>query len=274
MHALILSFEIVLPVLYFVTIWLYGRAFFSGRRLSEQLKTPFLITTLIVHAGYIISRTLLLGHFPITSIFEISTLIAFTITLVYAYIELKIKNRTTGYFILNLPFFFQLLSTCFIKDTPAVAAILRSNLLGFHVSTALLGYSALAISAVYGFLYLMLYHNIKSSHFGVIYNRLPNLEALERMSVTAITIGFILLTIAIILGMILLQVVFSMDFLSDPKLLGTFATWLIYALGLSAKKMAGWSGRKIVILSISGFVIAIFSMTVINMVFSGFHDFR
>ncbi|TAK59949.1 MAG: cytochrome C biogenesis protein, partial [Bacteroidetes bacterium] len=202
------------------------------------------------------------------------SLIALTITVVYAYIEMRIQNRTTGYFILILPFFFQLCSTLLIKEMPAVPLLLRNNLLGMHVSTALFGFSALAISAVYGFLYLMLYHNIKSSHFGVIYNRLPTLEALERMSFTAIGVGFILLTVAIILGIVLLRTVFQPMYLTDPKLFGTIATWLLYAVGLTAKKVAGWSGRKIMVLSIMGFVVSLFSMTVINMLFSKFHNFQ
>lgn len=232
------------------------------------------MVTLCLHAVYILFRTIVLGHFPITSIFEILTLITFTITMVYAYLELRLKNTTTGYFILILPFFFQIFSSIFIKANAEVLAILQSNLLGIHVSSALFGFSALAISAVYGFLYLMLYHNIKSNQFGVIYNRLPNLEALQRMSYTSIWIGFTLLTVAIILGMILLNTVHQFSFITDPKLFGTFATWLLYALGLTAKKVFGWSGRKIMVLSIVGFAISLFSMTVVNMLFSGFHNFQ
>ncbi len=274
MSIAILSFEIVLPFLYALTIWLYGKAFYSGVKFAEKAKTPLLTLTLVAQAMYFLVRTIILGHFPITSIFEILSLIAFTITLVYFYIEMKIRNSTTGYFILMLPFFFQLTSSIFIKETPAVPEILRSNLLGFHVTSALLGYAALAISAVYGFLYLMLYHNIKSSHFGVIYNRLPNLEVFERMSYTATWFGFTLLSVAIILGLILLMIMFDSSFITDPKLFGTVATWLLYAIGLYAKKIAGWQGRKIMVLSITGFVIALFSMTVINMVFSNFHNFQ
>lgn len=232
------------------------------------------MVTLCLHAVYILFRTIVLGHFPITSIFEILTLITFTITMVYAYLELRLKNTTTGYFILILPFFFQIFSSIFIKANAEVLAILQNNLLGIHVSSALFGFSALAISAVYGFLYLMLYHNIKSNQFGVIYNRLPNLEALQRMSYTSIWIGFTLLSVAIILGMVLLNTVHQFSFITDPKLFGTMATWLLYAVGLTAKKAFGWSGRKIMVLSIVGFAIALFSMTVVNMLFSGFHNFQ
>ena len=160
-----------------------------------------------------------------------------------------------------------------IREVTEIQPILRSNLLGLHVSSALLGYAAITISAVYGFLYLMLYHDIKSSRFGVIYQRLPNLETLERMSFTATVFGFILLTIAIIVGLIWLPRIAEGVPYTDPKLLGTVAIWLIYAVGLAAKRLKRWHGRRMMVLSMFGFATAMFSMTIINVFLSSFHKF-
>ncbi|MFI5251077.1 MAG: inner membrane protein YpjD [Bacteroidota bacterium] len=272
--GLVLRFlEIALPVLYFGTAWTYAKSFFRGIKLAESLKSPLLGITILVHALYILLRTVEYNHPPITSVFEIFSLIAFTITLSYVYIEFRTNNRTTGYFILILPFFFQLISSIFIGGRQNVPPMLENKLLGLHVSSALLGITAITISAVYGFLYLMLYHDIKSSQFGVIYKRLPNLEALERMSYTANIFGFLLLTVAILVGLIWLPRSVENFSYTDPKLFGTFAIWIIYAVGLTVRNVAGWHGRKVIVLSMVGFAIAIFSMTVINVLFSSFHKF-
>jgi ABC-type transport system involved in cytochrome c biogenesis permease subunit len=42
---------------------------------------------------------------------------------------------------------------------------------------------------------------------------------------------------------------------------------------LTAKRIFGWQGKRIVVLSMFGFALAMFSITVINMFFSGFHKF-
>ena len=273
MRILINLCEILLPVLYFATIWVYARAFFSNVKSAERLRTPLLFATLLTHGTYIALRTAEFQHPPITSMFEILSLIAFTVALVYSYIELRLKIKSTGYFILILPFFFQLVSSILIKEVPLIPPILRSNLLGLHVSSALLGYAAITISAVYGFLYLMLYHDIKSSQFGVIYQRLPNLETLERMSFTATVFGFILLTVAIVVGLIWLPQIAGGVSYADPKLFGTIAIWLIYAIGLTAKRLKGWQGRRMMVLSMFGFATAMFSMTIINVFLSSFHKF-
>lgn len=273
MRPLILIFELVLPALYFLTVWNYAKSFFSGLREAESRKSILLVTTILFHSLYIVVRAIEYRHPPITTIFEILSLIAYTVAVVYAYIEFRTRNNSTGYFILMLPFFFQLCSSIFIKEPTQIPAILRSNLLGFHVSSALLGYAAITIAGVYGVLYLMLYHDIKSSQFGVIYKRLPNLETLEKMSLTATGFGFALLTIAIVVGLIWLPRAIPDFSYADPKLFGTLAIWVIYAMGLLARRIAGWRGKRIMWFSIFGFGLAIFSITVINLFFTGFHKF-
>jgi len=273
MPSVISFLEIILPLLYFITIWAYAKSFFSDIKAAETVKTLLLYGTVITHAGYIVLRTAVYHHPPITTTFEILSLIALTVSLSYLVIEIRTQNKTTGYFILIFPFFFQLISSLFIKERTEIPLILQSNLLGFHVLSALVGYAAITISAVYGFLYLMLHHEIKSSRLGVIYKRLPNLEMLERMSFTATILGFIFLTIAIIVGIIWLPRAYSEFSYSDPKLIGTLAVWCIYFIGLTAQQLAHWRGKRIIIVSMAGFIAALFSMTIINTFFSGFHKF-
>lgn len=265
--------KILLPILYFIVVWIYGKAFFGSSKSAEKLKTPILYLLIFFHAIYLILRTVTFSHPPITKIFEIMSVVAFSVCFAYAYIELKTKVKGTGYFILMVAFFFQLISSIFITDLLAVPDILRSNLLGFHVVSALLGFSAITISAIYGMLYLMLYHDIKSNRFGIVYQRLPNLEILERMSLTATKFGFILLTVAIVVGFVWLPKAFDTFSYADPKLIGTVFIWVLYATGLAANKIARWQGKRIVWLSILGFIVSFFSMTIVNMFFSGFHKF-
>ncbi|HEY4643192.1 MAG TPA: cytochrome c biogenesis protein CcsA [Bacteroidota bacterium] len=265
--------QVLLPFLYFATVWAYAKAFFSGSAPARKAKTPLLAVTLSAHLAYLLARTAAFEHPPITSLFEILSVIAFSISLAYLILEWKTKVKGTGYFILNLPFFFQLVSSLLVKDQVYVDPVLRNNLLGIHVSSALLGYAAITISAVYGFLYLMLYHRIKSNRFGVIYERLPNLEVLERLSFVSTAIAFVFLTVAIAVGLVWLPKAFSDFSYTDPKLVGTVLIWLVYGTGLAARKLAGWYGKRIVILSIVGFGVAIISMTLINIFFSGFHNF-
>jgi cytochrome c-type biogenesis protein CcsB len=265
---------IIMPLLYAGLVTIYGVSFFKGSPWANRRKTHILFVAISVHLLYIFVRTATFDHPPITTVFEIMTTLAFCIAIAYMYIELKTKATNTGFFILLLALVFQTASSFFIKDLLDIAPILRSRLLGFHVSSALLGYTAISLSAVYGILYLMLYHEIKSSRFGLIYNRLPNLEMLEKMSHKAEVFGFIMLTIAICVGVFWLPRAFPNFSYWDPKLISTLMIWILYAIALSAKRQLGWQGKKTVILSVIAFAFVFLSMTVINLYLSGFHSFQ
>ncbi len=265
---------VLLPFLYAGLVLLYAFSFFRGPRKVEKLKTPAVVAIIAVHLVYLAARTIAFDHPPITSVFEIMTVLAVSIAIAYLYIELRTNASTTGFFILFLAFLFQTFSSLFIRDLLQIPEFLHSLVLGLHVAAALLGYTGISLSAVYGLLYLMLYHEIRSSRFGIIYNRLPNLETLETMSVRSETFGFWALSLAIVVGIFWLPRVFKDFSYWDPKLVGTIAVWVLYAVGFAAKKRYGWQGRKMMIISLIAFCFVFFSMTVINLYLSGFHSFH
>lgn len=272
--AIILTIlNIALPLIYFALVWTYGKAFFSDLSWAKLAKSKLLVVTILLHFLYFILRTVTFNHPPVTSVFEIFSVLAFAVAVAYVVIERQSGAKETGYFILSISFFFQLGSSLFIRDPVEVPQILRSNWFGLHIASALIGYAAITISAVYGLLYLMLYHEIKANRFGVIYKKLPSLETLEKMNFIAITLAFLFLTLAILAGFIWLPRAFTSFSYADPKLLGTIAIWSMYGIGILARKRGILRGRSVMILSICAFAVALFSMTIINMVFSGFHRF-
>ena len=258
---------------YCTLVWTYGKAFFADRQWAKRAKTPLLLFTLTLHLVYLTARIVMFRHPPVTTVFEIFTVLAFSVAVTYLIIELRSRQKETGYFILNIAFFFQLASALFIKDTPEVPEILRSPLFGAHVTAALLGYACITIAGAYGLMYLMLYHEMKATRFGVIYKKLPTLESLERMAITAMQLTFALLGIAIVFGFIWLHHLYANAYYGDPKLVGTVLVWAMYGFIGVAKNRFGLQGRKIMIVSIAGFLVSLFSMTVINIFFSGFHKF-
>lgn len=265
--------NILLPLLYAITFGIYAFDFWRGEKRFTNSKRVFLFLTLLLHLIYLLNRTVFFNHPPITNVFEIFTILAFSISFSYFILELVTDIRGTGPFIIIISIIFQVVSSLFIKDIPIVKDILRSNLLGVHVVSALVGYSGITVSAVYGFLYLTLYKDIKLNKFGLIFNRLPNLEVLEKLSYYSAVIGFILLTFAIIFGIIWLPKAFPNFRFTDPKLIGTFIVWVLYGIGILSKTFGKWRGKKVVFLSIIGFVIAILSTMFTNFLSSSFHSF-
>jgi ABC-type transport system involved in cytochrome c biogenesis permease subunit len=265
--------NILLPVFYLGTFSVYFYDFMNEESKFINVKRLFIFITLLAHLFYLLLRTSEFHHPPITNVFEIFTVLAFSTTFSYFLLELITDIRGTGPFIIVISFAFQLISTSFITDQIEVKEVLKSNLLGTHVISALLGYSGFTMSAVYGFLYLTLYKDLKLNRFGLIFNRLPSLDVLEKLSFYSAVIGFILLTIAIIIGVIWLPVAFPKFSFLDPKLIGTTIVWLLYGIGIFTKLFSKWRGKKLILFSITGFLLAILSTIMTNFLAKSFHSF-
>jgi len=266
-------FNAALPFLYILTFAFYAYDFFKGGERFSNAKRLSLFLTLFIHCSYLILRTVEFDHVPITNVFEIFTLLACTISFSYFVLELLTDIRGTGMFILIFSIIFQIISTLFIKDLMEVKPVLRNHFLGLHVVSAMLGYSGLTVSAVYGFLYYLLFNKIKKGDFGLLYERLPNLEIMERLSFVAAVIGFALLTIAIIMGALWLPKAFPNFSHFDPKLVITTLIWVMYGAGIISKLMGKLQGKKAILFTMIGFVLAMVSIAVSNFLAESFHTF-
>lgn len=273
MYSAVKILNILLPVFYGLTFLVYLYDFVKEKHKFANSKRIFLFITLILHTFYLLARTIDFNHPPITNVFEIFTVLAFSISCSYFILELLTDIRGTGLFIIVFSIIFQLISSVFIQDLTSVKEVLRNRMLGLHVISALLGYSGITISAVYGLLFWMLYKRIKLNKFGLIFERLPSLEILEQLSYYSVVIGFVLLTMAIIIGVIWLPSAFPNFTYFDPKIVATAVIWIIYGIGILSKSIGGWRGKKVIMFSIAGFFVAFFSILLTNFLAKSFHSF-
>ncbi|MEI7812836.1 MAG: cytochrome c biogenesis protein CcsA [Ignavibacteria bacterium] len=273
MYPAVKTLNILLPVFYCLTFLVYLYDFVKEKNKFANSKRIFLFVTLLAHAVYLLIRTIEFNHPPITNVFEIFTVLAFSVSCSYFILELLTDIRGTGMFIIIFSILFQLVSSIFVQDFLAVKELLRSRMLGLHVISALLGYSGITISAVYGILFWILHKEIKLNHFGLVFDRLPSLEILEQLSYYSLVIGFALLSVAITIGIIWLPLAFPNFNYFDPKLVATAAIWLLYGVGIFSKIVGGWQGKKVIIFSIAGFCLAILSLLITNFLAKSFHSF-
>ena len=273
MNSTINTLNILLPILY-VALWIdYAFLFFRNQILTKRITKYLLCVTVLTHWFYLLSHTFSYQQFPFATVFEAFSFIAFSVTTLYLFIEYRIGVRTTGFFILGIVFFFQIVSSLFIEAPLQTSELLWEPIFILHVSCALLGYSGMAISAVYGLLYLMLFYDIKKQRFGLIYKQLPSLEVMATFNYRSATLGQFFLTVAMIGGITLLVQVYGTYWTWDSKLMVTFIAWLIYTVCIAGKLFFNWSERKIAITSITGFGLILFSLVFVNLVFTRFHGF-
>ena len=143
-----------------------------------------------------------------------------------------------------------------------------------HVVLAVIGYSAISISALYAFLYILLNHNIKYHRLGIIYEKLPPLRNLERLSIRSIQIGIFTLGLGILAGHIQAKQMIGTYWPMDPKVIYNNIIWFCYFLGHIIAQMYKWRGRWMAYLAILGFGILIFTNIMIIFIKNTFHQFQ
>jgi HemX protein len=273
LQTLLDAANILLPIAYLLLAVAYGFLFFSSHPVAARWVTPGLRATILAHAAYLTALGVHHGQFPAATVSQALSVVALAVAAVYAFVEWRGRERATGFWLVALVFFFQLLSSVFSRPNPPDRAIFHNPLFATHVSLALLGYAAFVVAAGYAFLFLQLYRELKAGRFSTFFGKLPPLEVLERMMLGALTAGFCALTLAVAIGAFWAQQLYSTDWLRDPKILFTLATWVLYALALLLRRLRRWQGRQTALASLAGLGAILFSMMAVNFFSTDFHGF-
>jgi ABC-type transport system involved in cytochrome c biogenesis permease subunit len=277
---LLLAFLLdMLPVLYGVAFFDYVLVFVTEDAFVRRLARPLLWTAVGVNIVYLAGFTIFFEHIPLVTVYQVVGAVGFAVAVTYLWVESRTGTPYTGPFILFLVLVFQVVNTLFPKLDREMQEILRSKIFSLHVSAAVLGYSAFAVAAVYGLLYLLQYQEIRTKRFGLIFRRLPSLDILDRMNFYAAAAGFVLLTLAIGLGAWWGSIASAADptrfgapFL-DPKVFVALLTWALYGAALVGRRVVSWGGARMAYSSLIGFLVVLFSMFAVNLLMTKFHVF-
>jgi HemX protein len=272
MEVVVKLLNTLLPLLYALVVVAYAIDFRIDEPVAARIGRRLMEASVALHVLYVGLRTVLYRHIPLAATAEVATTVALALALVYLFVERRTREHRTGAFVIAVAFVLQTASSAFIESPGEFPKLLRSPLFGIHTIAAVVGYTAFALSAIYGVLFLLLYHELKTKRFGLIYDRLPPLEALARMSVGAIGVGVAALAITISCGAIWARREFP-GFTRDPKFLLTVATWLVYLAVLFLHRFRHWSGRRTIGYSLVGFLLLVFSFLAAHLWLESFHAF-
>jgi len=266
--------RIVLPFFYWFSGIFYFVYFLKKKPKHGKVASLSLLLTIILHTFYLVLKGVIFKYFPIINVFEAFSVLAFAIAIIYFIVETTTKVGTTGIFMVLIVCLLQTISSSFTVNMETMPKILKSNVLFFHTSSAILAYTAFFMATVYSTLFVTLFQNLKKSKFGLFFNRLPSLEALDNMANRSMVIGVFFMALAIILGSFWKKIQLGLFFDWDPKIITAYFIFTIYIMILLGKKVFHWSRVQLSYFAIVGFLLIIFSMTVVNFATNSFHKFN
>jgi cytochrome c-type biogenesis protein CcsB len=101
----------------------------------------------------------------------------------------------------------------------------------------------------------------------------PSARQLEALSFRLNAIGFVLWTFTLIGGAIWAEHAWGRYWGWDPKEVGTFVAWVVYAAYLHARTTRGWAGRKAAYFVYVGYAVVLANFTVVNLFVDGKHSY-
>ncbi len=262
----------LMPSLYLFSAIAYVVVFVTEHPTVQRLARGSLFVAVLVNLVFFSAFTTHFGHIPMVTAQQVIGNVGFAVAAIYLWIQNLTKTPHSGPFILTLVVLCQIVGVLNPRFDRVVPEILDSAMFSVHVIVALLGYSALALAGVYGFIYLLLYKEIRFKRFGLVFRRLPPLEVLDRMNFIATTVGFAFLTVAIATGISWAARVYE-DKLIDPKLIVGVLTWLFYGATVVGRKYRSWRGSRFAYSSSLGFTAVLLLMFAVNSFFTKFHVF-
>lgn len=265
-------FELALTC-YFTATIISVIELFRGSKETSRLMLIAAWAGLLLHTASIVYRYVSAGHLPIASMHDASSFFAWCVLVMFFFLEYRYRIGIIGSFILPIVFLLMLLSSVLPRAIHPLSPVLNSYWLGIHTLLAFLGNAAFAVAFGIGIMYLLQEHYLKSKHTHGLFKRLPSIQVLDEMNYKLITLGFPLLTLAIITGALWAESAWGSYWRWDPKETWSLITWLIYALILHIRLTAGWRGKRAAILSIIGFLIVLFTFIGVNLTLKSLHSF-
>jgi ABC-type transport system involved in cytochrome c biogenesis permease subunit len=272
-----------LPLLLYVAAGVAYAIHFARRDPAiGRTATTLLLFGALVHTFVIGMQTMEVRHVPFANPSRAVSTFVWLFTLSYLYLELTTDERAMGVFILPLIVGLQTIPALY-PGTEYQDPVLDSPWFWVHVSSLLFAYASFGLAGILGVTYMLQFKEIKKKHLGYFYTRLPSLQILDVMNSRAVAVGWIFLTVGVVVGVVWtaqargvapndpnLQAM-SLD---DPKIFVALLTWTVYSFAVFARRTLGWTGRRAAWLSTLGFAFAMLNFLAINYFVTTSHTFN
>lgn len=143
------------------------------------------------------------------------------------------------------------LVSTFAPDTAPAQHVTTGMVL--HISSSFLAYAVLTLAAIQAALVGVQDHQLRQRHTRGIIQILPPLQLMERMLFELLWVGVILLSVAIVSGVLFMEDVFAQHLVHKTVL--TILAWLVFAVLLWGRSRLGWRSQTAVRYTFAGFAL-------------------
>ena len=233
---------------------------------QDPISHYLLILVFLLLVTYTIIRSIRIGFVAVTTTYESLLLFAESIVFLLIFYRIKSGKRALPFLIgggtlLSLILLALASSPIISSDLVPPVPALQSYWLVLHVTFSFFGEAFFSIAFITSIYYLVSKDNIRKSQ-------------LDKITYKTIIIGYCLFTAGgMIFGAVWAYYAWGRYWGWDPKETSAFVTWLIYTLYLHQRLTGKAKGKVGAILSITGFLLTLFTFLGVNYLMSGLHSY-
>uniref|UniRef100_A9QCA0 Cytochrome c biogenesis protein CcsA n=1 Tax=Trachelium caeruleum TaxID=28494 RepID=CCSA_TRACE len=264
-----------------------------------------IITTFLCLTGFLVTRWIYSGHFPLSNLYESLIFLSWSFSLIHIVAYLK-KNKNLSRITASSTIFTQGFATSGllteINKSGILVPALQSEWLIMHVSMMILSYAALLCGSLLSAALLVItcrkkfnellrlieslsfdkiqYRNQRIHLFGKTYffsvknyYKIQLVQQLDYWSYRVISLGFIFLTMGILSGAVWANEAWGSYWSWDPKETWAFITWIIFAIYLHTRTNKNFWGANSAIVAVIGFLIIWICYFGVNLLGIGLHSY-
>lgn len=205
----------------------------------------------VLHLVAISELTMSLGHVPVDNFNESSSVWAFLIAVLFLFVYWRYHFASFSVCVFPLVFLMTLVGAMETPVSGWSSPGVRNAWLAIHVVLILLGYAALLLTSVASVFYLVQERQLKRKRPSRFFDRLPPLGTLDTLMTTAMSFGFVFITLGVVSGSTWAFVETGTDWIRSPRVALALVTWAFYLTMVFFRANAGWRGRKAALMAIA-----------------------
>lgn len=198
---------------------------------------------------------------------------AWSVCAAYLVLQFKTKTRVLGAFISPLILLLMLAAAGEEAGKSIRPQNLQNGLTTLHLFLTIFGEALFVIASCAGLMFIMQNRLLKSKKLSGMSRLLPSLSDLDRINHMCLLWGFPVLSVGVIAGVVFAQMSWKSCWLTDPKIIWTFAAWIIYGFLLHQRLAIGWKGYRMALISGITFILLLVSYFGVKICFSTLHNF-
>jgi cytochrome c-type biogenesis protein CcsB len=258
-------------VFYMLSTAGYLTYFFLQKSRLQQAGLALLLAGFLSHTASIAMGYAHQGHLPVSNLPETLSFSGWAVAGAFLVLHYRYNLKILGVYAAPFVALVMVIVPLLPKTPAETPAVFKSFWLVSHVSAVFIGEAAFALAAGVGLLYLLQDNAIKAKRSRFVFKRLPSLELLDATGYACIVVGFSLLTLGLITGLVYAKSFWGRFWSWDPKEVWSGISWLFYAVLLHGRLTIGWRGRRSAILAIVGFGVLLFTFLGVNFFMEGHH---